>query len=116
MRGFFFLAMVILLSVASPAMANFVTYAQWRAAPSIWREAYVAGAFDSLISYSPNGSKDTFMDHYSTCLANSQMTNEQLAINLSTFADSKPELQAKPVQAGLIQYLLALCGPPPQPQ
>jgi len=38
---------------------------------------------------------------------------EQLAKNVRTFVAARPDLQKKPVQVGLINYLIELCGAPP---
>src|SRR6516164_6554976 len=38
---------------------------------------------------------------------------EQLAKNVRTFVAARPDLQRKPVQVGLINYLIELCGAPP---
>jgi hypothetical protein len=46
-------------------------------------------------------------------VARSQLTTEQLAKNVRTFVAAHPDLQKKPVQAGLINYLVELCGAPP---
>jgi hypothetical protein len=115
MKGFF-LATIIILSLVStaPAMANFVTYAEWRAQPEMWRWAYVAGAVDSLLTFPPQGADQGWFNHYNTCLGNAHMNAGQVAANLASFVDSRPELQAKAVQIGLITYLQGLCGQPSQ--
>jgi hypothetical protein len=76
------------------------------------RSVYIAGAFDSLTTIAAPDAR--YPDHYSDCVFKSQMNNGQLAMNVATFVDARPELQGKPVTLGLIQYLLGLCGQPPQ--
>jgi hypothetical protein len=109
------IAVLVLLLTATPVQAAYLTYAQWRALPVESRALYIAGAFDSLIGFASDGGDVAVNRHYSNCLAQSHMTNKQLAINVSNFVDGKPELQGKSVQGGLINYLLEMCGAPPQP-
>ena len=77
------------------------------------RAGYIAGAFDSLISLI-QGTDTGDTNYYSECVTNAHMTNLQLATNVATFVDTRPELQGKSVTAGLIGYLIGLCGQPPQ--
>src|SRR5215813_11966786 len=50
--------------------------------------------------------------HYSKCVSG-RVPIEQLAKNVRTFVAARPDLQKKPVQVGLINYLIELCGAPP---
>src|SRR5262245_43356401 len=72
---------------------------------------YIAGAYDSLVSIT---SADTaaISRHYSKCVSG-RIPIEQLAKNVRTFVAARPDLQKKPVQVGLINYLIEHCGPPP---
>jgi hypothetical protein len=100
------------LCLAAPAAAEFFTYSQWRSWPEQQRAAYTAGAFDSLTTITPPDMR--YADHYSECIVNAQMNIGQLTTNVSTFVDARPEWQGKPVTVGLVQYLIGLCGQPPQ--
>lgn len=73
---------------------------------------YLAGTFDSLVTISGDLTENRYRLHYNECVVNAKMSHTQLALNVSTFVDGRPELQGKPVQAGLIEYLLQLCGRP----
>jgi hypothetical protein len=112
MKGYFLATTILSLCLAMPAAAEFYTYSQWRAWPEAMRSVYIAGAFDSLTTIVPPGAG--YADYYSECVLKSQMNNGQLAMNVATFVDARPELQGKPVTGGLIQYLIGLCGQPPQ--
>lgn len=97
------------------AMAMFYTYAQWdRLSPSD-RAYYVAGAFDSLVSFSISPSEAKVGLHYHSCVAKAQLNNNQLAENVRAFAASRPRLHGAAVQGALVQYLIELCGAPPAP-
>jgi len=112
-RGTFRVSLVVAVLAAAPVDAAFLNYPQWRAQSVNDRAEYIAGAVDSLVLFSDSKELPAYSRHYSECLGQSKMTTVQLAQNLSTFVDGRPELQAKPVQAGLIQYLIGLCGEPP---
>src|SRR5215467_14748549 len=51
--------------------------------------------------------------HYSKCVSG-RVPIEQLAKNVRTFVAARPDLQKKPVQVGLINYLIELFGAAPQ--
>jgi hypothetical protein len=86
-------------------------YPEWDRLSDQARAVYIAGAYDSLVSIA---SPDTASAsrHYSRCVARNQLTSEQLAKNVRTFVTAHPDLQNKPVQAALINYLVELCGAP----
>jgi hypothetical protein len=66
---------------------------------------------DSLVLVaSPDDAKTR--QHYGDCVGDTKMTDVQLANNLATFVDARPELQGGTVQEGLLKYLIALCGDP----
>ena len=102
------------LSLATPAAAEFYTYSQWQRLPDEMRAAYIAGAFDMLVTFVSQGADTADTKYYSECVTNTHIDNKQLAMNVATFVDARPELQGKSVAFGLIQYLLGLCGQPPQ--
>src|SRR5262249_54121674 len=107
-------AFVLLLCLATPAAANFYTYSEWRRLPEEMRAAYIAGAFDSLITWVSQGADRGETNYYSEGVTNTHMDNKQLATNVAAFVHTRPELQGKSVPFGLIQYLIGLCGQPPQ--
>jgi hypothetical protein len=103
-----------LLSVLMIGRANtqvYYTYPEWDRLSDQARSMYIAGAYDSLVSIS---SPDTasISRHYSKCVSG-RVPIEQLAKNVRTFVAARPDLQKKPVQVGLINYLIELCGAPP---
>jgi hypothetical protein len=103
-----------LLSVLMIGRANtqvYYTYPEWDRLSDQARTMYIAGAYDSLVSIS---SPDTasISRHYSKCVSG-RVPIEQLAKNVRTFVAARPDLQKKPVQVGLINYLIELCGAPP---
>jgi hypothetical protein len=116
-RGFhrltLFLTVAAVAFFSTRAGAVFQTYSQWRAHSVDARAQYIAGAVDSLTLFSDNSEGAATSMHYAVCLSNSKMTAVQLAGNLSAFVDARPELHAQPVQVGLIQYLVQVCGKPP---
>jgi hypothetical protein len=103
-----------LLSALMIGRANaqvYYTYAEWDRLSDQARTMYIAGAYDSLISIT---SPDTvsIARHYSKCVSG-RVPIEQLAKNVRTFVAARPDLQKRPVQVGLINYLIELCGAPP---
>jgi len=98
---------LIALSVSSAAQSNYFTYQQWLAMPEPGRVAYLAGAYDSLLTFAED---EQVTSHYSRCLNMAQMTNFQLAANVLSFAKDRPALQTGSVQGALINYLIAACG------
>jgi hypothetical protein len=70
----------------------YYTYAEWERLSDQARTMYIAGA--------------------SKCVSG-RVPIEQLAKNVRTFVAARPDLQKRPVQVGLINYLIELCGAPP---
>jgi len=103
-----------LLSALMIGRANaqvYYTYAEWDRLSDQARAMYIAGAYDSLVSIvSPETAP--IARHYSKCVSG-RVPVEQLAKNVRTFVAAHPDLQKKPVQVGLINYLIELCGAPP---
>jgi hypothetical protein len=102
------------LLASSAAHSNYVTYQTWITMPEPVREAYIAGAYDSLenVGEDTEQMRRTRM-HYASCLATAKMTSLQLAANVLDFAKDKPELHNALVQRALVNYLIAACGEPP---
>jgi hypothetical protein len=103
-----------LLSALMIGRANaqvYYTYPEWDRLSDQARTMYIAGAYDSLVSIA---SPDTaaISRHYSKCVSG-RIPIEQLAKNVRTFVAARPDLQKKPVQVGLINYLIEHCGAPP---
>src|SRR5215468_1793384 len=90
----------------------YYTYPEWDRLSDQARTMYIAGAYDSLVSIA---SPDTMSisRHYSKCVSG-RVPIEQLAKNVRTFVAARPDLQKKPVQVGLINYLIELFGAAPQ--
>ena len=102
-------ATLILSFYASSVFAGFGTsYYQWRAMSLEARGAYVAGAIDSWLFSNPAARQ-----HYGDCISNAKIPSVQLALNLATFIDARPNLQGGAVHNGLIEYLIALCDQQP---
>jgi hypothetical protein len=104
---------LIALLASSAAQSNYVTYQSWSAASEMSRVMYIAGAFDSLVTFIEGEQALRNRVHYNNCMETSQMTIVQLATNVLNFAKDKPELHTGSVQAALIEYLNATCGQPP---
>ena len=90
----------------------YYSFPQWDRLSEAEQAIYIAGAYDSLVSIaSPNTASAA--RHYSRCLATNRLSSEQLARNVRTFVANRPDLQKGPVQGGLVNYLVELCGAPP---
>jgi hypothetical protein len=101
----------IALCVTS-ARANFISYLQWSALPEDQQSMYMAGAYDSLVTFVSTSEENQIARHRTECLAKSGMTNKQLSQNVLSYATTKPDLQGGSVQKALVRYLLELCGLP----
>jgi hypothetical protein len=90
----------------------YYSYPEWDRLNESEQAIYIAGAYDSLVSIaSPNTASAA--RHYSRCVASNRLSSEQLARNVRAFVASRPALQKGPVQGGLVNYLVELCGAPP---
>jgi hypothetical protein len=90
----------------------YYSYPEWDRLSEAEQAIYIAGAYDSLVSIaSPNTASAA--RHYSRCVANNRLSSEQLARNIRAFVAGRPALQKGPVQGGLINYLVELCGAAP---
>lgn len=104
-----------LLSALMIGQANaqvYYNYPEWDRLNDSARATYIAGAYDSLISIATPDTASASR-HYSKCVVSRQFTTEQLAKNVRAFVATRPDLQKGPVQGGLINYLVELCGAPP---
>jgi hypothetical protein len=104
-----------LLSALMTGQANaqvYYKYPEWDRLSDSARATYIAGAYDSLISIATPDTASASR-HYSKCVVSHQLTTEQLAKNVRAFVAKRPDLQKGPVQGGLINYLVELCGVPP---
>ena len=90
----------------------YYSFPDWDRLSEAEQAIYIAGAYDSIVSIaSPNTASAA--RHYSRCLASIRLSSEQLARNVRTFVANRPDLQKGPVQGGLVNYLVELCGAPP---
>jgi hypothetical protein len=108
------LAIAWFLSALMIGRANaqvYYNYPAWDRLSDQARAMYIAGAYDSLVSIASADTASTSR-HYSKCVSG-RLPVEQLAKNVRTFVAARPDLQNKPVQLGLINYLIELCGAPP---
>jgi hypothetical protein len=108
------LALLVAIFSASQCEANWFSYSEWAALPEDGQALYIAGAYDSLVTYVTNDAAIGMAKHYSQCVENSRMTNSQLAVNVRTYASTQPALQGGTVQRALVGYLIELCGKVPQ--
>jgi hypothetical protein len=90
----------------------YYNYPQWDRLNDLARATYIAGAYDSLISIATPDTASAAR-HYSKCVVSHQLSTEQLAKNVRAFVATRPDLQKGPVQGGLINYLVELCGAAP---
>jgi hypothetical protein len=104
----------MVLCLSGEAKANFFTYSEWAALPADLRGIYISGAYDSLISYADTERGAAWSRFYATCVRKTKMSNEQLADNVMRFASARPKFQAHTVQHALVNYLIELCGQPPE--
>jgi hypothetical protein len=107
------IAMAFICLSPVPAGAGFYTYSQWEALTPNGRANYMAGAFDALTTFIFDEAGTRMAQHYLSCVSKTKMNNGQLAENVRIFASSRPEVQALPPQAALLQYLVQLCGRAP---
>lgn len=90
------------------SQAGFMTFSEWAQLGASNRAYYIAGAFDSLTTFSE---RDTITPaHYLNCIKNAGMTNMQLADNILKYAADKPKLQVGTPQEAMINYLISACG------
>ena len=100
---------VLLLSQAN---ANYFNYERWSRMTPDSRQLYIAGAFDSMVSFSANDIESRINRHYDSCISRLKMTNMSLANNLLDYVNENPDLRGGSVQTAMIKYLIELCGRP----
>jgi hypothetical protein len=95
------------------ASAAYLTYAEWDSLPAPTRALYIAGLFDGLTTIATND-WEPITRHYDKCIEKAKLTNDQLAENVLAYGHSRPQFHAKPVAGAMINYLVEVCGAPPQ--
>jgi hypothetical protein len=103
------------LLVAKSAFAQFLTYSEWDQLNPNSRAAYMMGAFDSLTTIVSDQRGAAAAKHYTACIADSHMTQFQLAENVRTYASTRPEEHTKMAVVVMLGYLIAACGRPQEP-
>jgi len=111
MKSLVIAGLLSVLMIGRTNAQGYYTYAEWDRLSDQARAIYIAGAYDSLITIVSPDTASTAR-HYSKCISG-RVPVEQLAKNVRTFVAARPDLQKKPVQVGLINYLIELCGAPP---
>ena len=106
-------ASLMMLDAASGQQMQFMNYGRWAGATPLARSYYIAGMVDGYIMID-TGDKAKSALHYSRCIIRSGMKSDQLADGVLRFAQARPALHAQPVLAALLQYLIAVCGDPPE--
>jgi hypothetical protein len=104
----------LMLALATAAHAEYFTYSDWSRQPADFRAAYIAGLYDALISFADTDAEAKMGAHYQTCVARAKMRNTQLAERTLLFGTARPDLQSGGVSEVMINYLIQLCGKPPQ--
>ena len=95
------------------ASAAYLTYAEWATLPAPSRALYIAGLFDGLTTIATDD-WEPITRHYDRCIEKAKLTNDQLAESLLAYGQSRPQFHAKPVAGAMINYLVEVCGTPPQ--
>ena len=91
-----FIVCAWILLLPNPALSNFYNYPEWQRLSPVERAAYIAGAFNSLISYHTDDIGAKASAHYFKCMQKSNMNNMQLAENVSAFASTRPNYRETP--------------------
>jgi len=100
------------LTLAAPAFAIFMTCSQWLSISPSDRIAYIAGVYDSLVTFAESAESAKAGMHYQNCIARSKMSPQQMSENIRAFVLPKAELHARPMPAAVLGYLFAVCGKP----
>jgi hypothetical protein len=104
----------LMLAIATTAQAEYFSYSDWSQQPADFRAAYIAGLYDALISLAETDAEAKIGAHYHTCVSREKMTNAQLAERTLLFGPARTSLQSGGVGTVMINYLIELCGKPPQ--
>ena len=113
MRIFRLALILTLMLFFREASAAYLTYAEWAALPAPSRALYIAGVFDGLTTIATDD-WEPITRHYDRCIEKAKLTNDQLAENVLTYGQSRPQFYAKPVAGAMINHLVEVCGTPPQ--
>jgi hypothetical protein len=89
------------------------SYAEWERLPDELKQAYIAGAFDSLGSLANSEGDMKAAKHYGDCITNGHVEIDELTNNIEIFAHGRSDLPGT-VQAAMVSYLIRLCGMPPK--
>jgi hypothetical protein len=108
------IAAVVVCSVAHAQILIWWNYSEWERLPQDAKVAYLAGAFDSLVGLADDQMQIQMALHYSKCVSGTHMSPRQLTDGVSAFGAAHPELRGFTVQRVLVNYLISLCGTPPQ--
>jgi hypothetical protein len=103
-----------LMLAISTAHAEYFTYSDWSKQPADFRAAYIAGLYDALVSMAETNAEAKIGAHYQACVVRAKMRNGQLAESTLLYGSARPELQSGGVGEVMINYLIQLCGKPPQ--
>jgi hypothetical protein len=101
---------VLALTLAVPVRAGFLTAEQWLGLSAEQQAAYVAGAYDSLVTYATNTAEMEAIGHYQSCVAHAKLTPVTMATGLKDELDANPKLATEPAPGALLKYLIKLCG------
>ena len=104
----------VMLGIVTTAHAEYFTYSDWSKQPADFRAAYIAGLYDALVSLAETNAEARIGAHYQTCVAQAKITNSQLAERTLLFGAARPSLRSGGVGDVMINYLIQLCGKPPQ--
>ena len=107
-------ATALILAIATTAHAEYFTYSDWSKQPADFRAAYIAGLYDALISMAETNAEAKIGAHYQACVVRAKMRNGQLAESTLLFGTARPRLRSGGVGEVMINYLIQLCGKPPQ--
>lgn len=94
---------------------NFYTYAKWERLPAEMKMAYVGGAVDVLTGVAATVQEQKLNGHYGACLNQSGFSLMQLSTHIEAYAEGHPNVQRYTMPGVIINYLIELCGAPPQP-
>jgi acyl-CoA reductase-like NAD-dependent aldehyde dehydrogenase len=104
----------LMLAITQTARAEYFTYSDWSRQPAEFRAAYIAGLYDALVSIAETDAEARIGAHYQTCVSQAKVTNSQLAERTLLFGTARPNLRSGGVGEVMINYLIQLCGKPPQ--
>jgi hypothetical protein len=98
------------LTLTLPARAGFLTAEQWLGLNAEQQAAYVAGAYDSLVTYVTNTAEMEAIGHYQSCVAHAKLTPVTMATGLKDELGANPKLAAESAPGAFLKYLVKLCG------